>query len=89
VHEPSSLPVGLHETLVTEQLQSLIDLDEVHEHEQGRVDEADQAHVLTRHISAALHRRLAAIKDPSARLNAANELLRVIASSHPRVTEPV
>ena len=89
VHEPSSLPVGLHETLLTEQLQWLIDVDEAHEHEQGRVDEADQAHVLTRHIAFALQRRLAAIKDPIARLDAANDLLRVIEGTHPPVTAPV
>ena len=88
MHEPSSLQVGLHETLVTEQLRSLIDVDEVHEHEQGRVDEADQAHVLTRHIAFALQRRLAAIKDPVARLDAANDLLRAIEGSHP-LTAPV
>jgi superfamily II DNA or RNA helicase/HKD family nuclease len=89
VHESSSLPVGLHETLVTEQLQSLIDVDEAHEHEQGRVDEADQVHVLTRHIASALQRRLAAIKDPTARLDAANDLLRAIQDAHPPVTAPV
>ena len=89
VHEPSSLPVGLHETLLTEQLQSLIDVDEAHEHEQGRVDEADQAHVLSRHIASALQRRLAAIKDPTARLATANDLLRAIEGSNPTFTAPV
>ena len=67
----------------------MIEVDDAHEHEQGRVDEADQAHVLTRHIAFALQRRLAAIKDPIARLDAANDLLRVIEGSNPPLTGPV
>lgn len=81
--------MGLHETLVTERLLSLIDDDKAHEHQHGRVDDADQAHVLTRHIAASLHRRLAAIKDPAARLDAANELLRAIESTTPGIVAPV
>lgn len=89
MHDSASLPVGLHETLVTNQLQSLIDVDETHDHEHGRVDDADQAHILTRHIASALHSRLAAIKDPVARLAAANNLLRAIADSTPTIAAPV
>jgi superfamily II DNA or RNA helicase/HKD family nuclease len=89
VHEQHSLPVGLHETLVTEQLQSLIDLDGFLEHDHGRVDEADQPHVLARHIASALQRRFAAIRDPDARLSAANDLLRAIEDPNAPITAPV
>nr|WP_329958491.1 DUF3427 domain-containing protein [Nocardioides okcheonensis] len=70
-------------------MQSLIGLGETLGHEQGRVDDADQAHVLTRHIAAAVHRRLSGLKDPSARLDAANALLRAIDEAAPPVANPV
>jgi len=69
------LPSGLHETLVTQPLDELLAAERSREHERGRVDDVDQPHVLARHIGAAVERRLAAIKDPDARLATANALL--------------
>jgi HKD family nuclease len=53
------------------------------------VDEADQTHVLARHLSHALHRRLSSIKDPRKRLAAANALLSVIEDPVDSVLDPV
>ena len=86
--QPPDLATGLHEALVTEQLRSLLDSDD-REIDLGKVDEADQPHVLARHLGAALHRRLASIKDPAKRLAAANELLRVIEEATDSVVAPV
>lgn len=82
------LATGLHESLLTEQLDSRL-LRETREIDVGRVDEADQAHVLTRHLSAALHRRLVSIKDPVKRLAAANDLLQAIEDPVDHVISPV
>lgn len=82
-----TLPVGLHEALLTSHLDELIE-DHAHlEIELSKVDDADQAHVLTRHLAEAVRRRLSAVKDPQARLQAANELLHLIESG--RVHSPV
>jgi superfamily II DNA or RNA helicase/HKD family nuclease len=86
--QSDDLATGLHESLLTEQLDSRL-LRETREIDLGRVDEADQAHVLTRHLSAALHRRLASIKDPVKRLAAANDLLRAIEDPADHVISPV
>lgn len=87
--DQTPLPVGLYETLVTEHLEALTGLNDANQHEQGRVDEADQAHVLARHIASAAYRRLAAIKDPVARLDAANALVRAIDGSASPISSPV
>ena len=89
VHQSPKLATGLHESLITDQLTELIDAEVSREVDLGRVDEADQPHVLARHISAALHRRLASIKDPAARLTAANELLRAIEDPADSVATPI
>ena len=58
-----------------EELNAALQLEESREIDLAKVDEADQPHVLARHIGTALEkRRLAAIKDPSNRLSAADEL---------------
>ncbi len=74
---------------MTERLRASIDDNHQREHEQGKVDEADQPHVLTRHIATALQRRLAAMKDPVARLALANDLIRAIDSPATPIVEPV
>ena len=83
------LASGLHESLITEGLNAALELEESREIDLAKVDEADQPHVLARHIGAALQRRLAAIKDPATRLSAANELLRLIEDSSDSLTAPI
>ncbi|WP_307818026.1 DUF3427 domain-containing protein [Janibacter endophyticus] len=85
---PDELPTGLYESLLTEHLHTLLE-GEHRAVDFGKVDDADQAHVLSRHLSAALHRRLAAIKNPAERLAAANELLHVIQGPIDSIREPV
>ena len=73
----SELPSGLYESLWTEQLDRRLTGD-ARQIDLGKVDDADQPHVLTRHLASALHARLAAVKDPVARLATANSILRSI-----------
>jgi superfamily II DNA or RNA helicase/HKD family nuclease len=54
----------------------------------ARVDGADQAHVLTRHLSEAVHRRLASIKDPAKQLEVANQLLRTLEDPADVIVDP-
>ncbi len=90
VSESRALPVGLHESLLTSELDGLIeDLTDSLEVLTGKVDEADQPHVLTRHIAATLHRRLASIKDPVARLAAANSILQTVEAIENPILSPV
>ena len=53
---------GLHESLVTRELESAITRETHLEAELARVDEADQTHVLTRHLAGAIRQRLGAIR---------------------------
>ncbi|WP_322920152.1 DEAD/DEAH box helicase family protein [Nocardioides renjunii] len=78
MQHPRHLATGLHESLITDQLNATLQLEESRLVDLSKIDEADQPHVLARHLGDALLRRLAAIKDPAARLVAANELLQAI-----------
>ena len=69
---------GLYEHVITAALERSLDSITELEVELGKVDEADQSHVLTRHVAKALHSRLSSIKDPVARLAAANAVLGAI-----------
>ena len=89
MQHPRHLASGLHESLLTEQLNAALQLEESREIDLAKVDEADQPHVLARHLGAALQRRLAAIKDPAARLGAANELLRALEESSDSFIPPI
>lgn len=82
------LPTGIHESLVTSNLRAALEREADREVVVTKVDDADQAHVLTRHLTQALYRRLASIKDPVKRLEAANELLRVIETPEDVVVDP-
>jgi superfamily II DNA or RNA helicase/HKD family nuclease len=80
---------GLYESVVTtdleRHLEGLVDRDT----ELGKVDPADQTHVLARHLADVLERRLAAEKDPHRKLVLANGLLRAIDQADRSVVEPV
>jgi superfamily II DNA or RNA helicase/HKD family nuclease len=80
---------GLHESLITDSLEARLQAEAEREVDRARVDEADQSHVLARHLAAAALRRLRSIKDPSARLSAANEWLSHIESPSDPVLAPV
>lgn len=88
MNAPGDLPVGLHEALLTTQLDDLIN-DHAHlDIELAKIDDADQSHVLTRHLADVVRQRLDAVKDPQARLAVANELLQVIQAESDRVRSP-
>jgi len=89
VQQPDELANGLYESVLTDELNARLGREVTREIDLGKVDEADQPHVLVRHITTALHRRLAAIKDPAARLAAANDLLRAIEEPSDSVVSPV
>lgn len=80
---------GLYEHVVTAGLELSLDSLQGLEREVGEVDKADQPHVLTRHLATALHSRLASIKDPVARLAAANSVLAAIDSVPDPLIDPV
>ena len=73
--DAKNLPEGIYESLVTRELESRLssvsDLETVLQH----VDEADQPHVLARHIATATERALQATKDPHDRVHLVNDLL--------------
>ena len=83
------LPTGAHEALVTTELHRALDAERVRKADVAKVDDGDQAHVLVNHLSQALHRRMASIKDPSTRLEAANRLLSLIENPADLVLDPV
>ncbi len=66
---------GLHESLITRTLDEEVNRALHLQAEIAYVDEADQTHVLTRHIANAIGARLGNIRDPVKRLIAANEFL--------------
>ena len=53
--------------------------------ELGRVDPADQSHVLSQFLAGAIQRRLQAERDPDRRLAAANQLVQLIGTKDPLV----
>jgi superfamily II DNA or RNA helicase/HKD family nuclease len=76
---PDSPPeIGLHETLVTNELRRALEVEANRDIDLHKVDEADQPHILAQHIRAAVQRHLSGIKDPAVRLSSANLLLQTI-----------
>lgn len=71
------LPIGLHETLLTDGLNGQLG-SSAKRHEYDAVDDADLPHVLTQHLSALALKRLSEVKDPAARITLANAVLRAI-----------
>ncbi len=80
---------GLYESLLTSDLQaelgSLSGLEAI----LASVDPADQPHVLTRHLSAAIQQRLTDVKDVEQRLSLAAQILSATAPTSPTVTGPI
>lgn len=85
----SPLSEGLHEALLTRELQGALAHAVDLESTLGRVDPEDQVHVLTQHLSSAVRRRLGAVRDPAKRLALANQLLTTITDESQLVLDPV
>ena len=64
---------GHHETVVTDGLERELSRELTLDLTYAAVDDADQAHVLLRHVDGVLARRLEAIRDPARRLAFVNE----------------
>ncbi len=80
---------GLHEAVVTRDLEAALARELALEPELAKVDEADQSHVLTRHVAAALHRRLEGVRDPAQQVAMTNEVLAHLDALGESVIEPV
>lgn len=83
------LATGAHEAVVTADLREALAAEHRRVVAISHVDDGDQTHVLVGHVSQALHRRLASIKDPEKRLAAANELLRLVQEPVDLIVDPV
>jgi superfamily II DNA or RNA helicase/HKD family nuclease len=83
------LTEGLHEALLTRDLQGRLSREVTLEPGLGRVDDEDQTHVFTRHLAAAALRRLDAVRDPAKRLELANDLLEAVSGPGDFVLSPV
>lgn len=82
------LPIGLHETLLTDGLEDQLGSMSGRIQEYDAVDDADLPHVLAQHLSALALRRLSAVKDPDARISLANAVLCAIEELPDPVTVP-
>ncbi|RNM16334.1 DUF3427 domain-containing protein [Nocardioides pocheonensis] len=85
----SPLSEGLHEALLTRELQGALSRETTLLPNLGRVDPEDQVHVLARHLASAALRRLETVRDPAKRLELANALLAHIADDSQLVIDPV
>jgi superfamily II DNA or RNA helicase/HKD family nuclease len=85
----SPLSEGLHEALLTRELQGALSRETTFLPDLGKVDPEDQVHVLARHLATTAARRLEAVRDPARRLQLANDLLALIADESQLVMEPV
>ena len=80
---------GIYESLITHELtQKLQSVNHLEQTLQG-VDEADQPHVLARHIAQVAERALLSTKDTAARIRIANDLLDCLAEPAQGLGEPV
>ena len=76
---PEGLPAGLYESLLTERLRrSLSDQADLLA-EFSHVDDADLPHVLTQHLTPAIHGALERVRDPARRVELVSQLLDVLA----------
>ena len=85
----SPLGEGLHEALLTRELQGALSRETTLFPDLGKVDPEDQVNVLARHLASTAVRRLEAVRDPAKRLQLANDLLAVITDESQLVVDPV
>ncbi len=80
---------GLHETVLTAGLERELSREiSLSRRQTDAVDDADQTHVLLRHMDGVLARRLEGIRDPAKRLAFVNQLLLHIDEADESVLEP-
>ncbi|KRF36976.1 helicase [Nocardioides sp. Soil805] len=82
------LPIGLHESLVTSGIEAQLASVLGPVAEFGTVDDADLPHVLAQHVAAMTLRRLTHLKDPAARIAAANAALQALEGQPDPVMSP-
>ncbi len=87
--DATPLPRGLHESVLTTGLARVLDTSPLLHPVFGKVDDADQAHVLARHVGERVLRHLSAIRDPEKRVSATNVLLATLNALDGDVEEPV
>ncbi len=85
----SPLGEGLHEALLTRELQEALSRETTLLPDLGKVDPEDQVYVLARHLASAAFRRLEAVRDPARRFQLANDLLAHITDDSQLVIDPV
>lgn len=79
---------GLYESLITGALAHDLSLTDELEARIGKVDEADQPHVLARHVQELVQRVLAATKDPDKRVEIVNGLVALLGQVTDDVSAP-
>ncbi len=82
------IELGLHESLVTNELQAVLDLASELTADIANVDTADQAHVLARHVYELTRRALEGRTDPDRRLGLLNELVALLDAPESSVIAP-
>jgi len=80
---------GLHESLLTTELQIHLAREIRLSGALATVDDADQAHVIARHLTATLLRRLDAIRDPDKRRTFANAVLEHMDETIQSLVDPI
>ena len=83
------LPEGLYESVLDRALEVRLDALVGLDQEVATVDPAEHTHVLARHLSEAVAQRLGAEKDPVRKLALANDILRFVQDTRPRVDGPL
>lgn len=69
---------GLYEELLTRQIEQMLEATPQLDREIAGVDDAEQPHVLARHVADALVRRLRQERTPEGRIRVANEVLELL-----------
>ena len=80
---------GLHESLLTTELEHQLARELVMSGELAKIDDADQVHAITRHVAEAVRRRLEAIRDPADRLAFTNDLLEHVDAATQSLVDPL
>lgn len=80
---------GLYESLITSHLERQYESSTDAETTTAPVDPADQSHMLTRHLAAAIQRRLDLERDPARKLVLANELMHAVDETEPILLDPL
>ena len=69
---------GLYESLISREVQAKVDALEGLDHEESEIDDAEEPHVLARHVAAVITARLSAVRSSDERLTLVNNVLRAL-----------